>query len=341
MTDIYDNGRIEWIDIGKYICIMFVMLSHLQSGTENLAQFYRPFFLTAFFFIAGYVYKPPDSFKVHIYKKFRGLFVPWFIFSNFNLFLSMIVTLKGKRDFPLEFARNMMQIRGYGDGVWFVAALFVTFIPFYFIIKWDRPIKACLVATMFSILSILFTYLFPADIFPWNRVALPWHLEYMFQAMFWMVLGYYFRIYGEAVFDKRNTFKNRCFLWMIYFIFAYLIPSRGVFEIPILYIRSMVGIAALISVCKIVKSNKYIRFVGKNTLIYFALHGKVYAVLEMLLEKFAGNIYFICLKNAFLSCALAFLLTVAMSFLLVIPAMVINRYLPWVLGRKERSKERK
>lgn len=103
----------------------------------------------------------------------------------------------------------------------------------------------------------------------------------------------------------------------------------------------MVGIAALISVCKIVKSNKYIRFVGKNTLIYFALHGKVYAVLEMLLEKFAGNIYFICLKNAFLSCALAFLLTVAMSFLLVIPAMVINRYLPWVLGRKERSKERK
>ncbi len=56
MTDIYDNGRIEWIDIGKYICIMFVMLSHLQSGTENFAQFYRPFFLTAFFFIAGYVY---------------------------------------------------------------------------------------------------------------------------------------------------------------------------------------------------------------------------------------------------------------------------------------------
>ncbi len=42
--------RIEWVDIGKFICIMFVMLSHLESGSDILDTFYKPFYLTVFFF---------------------------------------------------------------------------------------------------------------------------------------------------------------------------------------------------------------------------------------------------------------------------------------------------
>lgn len=78
--------RIEWVDIGKYICIMFVMLSHLQSGSEILTKFYLPFFLTVFFFLSGYVYREPVSFKEHFINKLKGLFIPWLIFSNLNFF---------------------------------------------------------------------------------------------------------------------------------------------------------------------------------------------------------------------------------------------------------------
>lgn len=63
--------RIEWVDIGKYICIMFVMLSHLESTTEVLDKFYSPFFLTVFFFLSGYVYRQPSSFKEHMDKKIK------------------------------------------------------------------------------------------------------------------------------------------------------------------------------------------------------------------------------------------------------------------------------
>lgn len=86
-------------------------------------------------------------------KKIKGLLVPWFIFSNLNIMLSMIMTFKGERNFLSEFAWNLLQIRGLGDGVWFVAALFVAFIPFYFFIKWKEPIKVMVIAFALSFAS--------------------------------------------------------------------------------------------------------------------------------------------------------------------------------------------
>ena len=333
------NQRIEWVDIGKFICIMFVMLSHLSSGSSVLDQFYTPFFLTVFFFLSGYVYTQPGTFAGHLKKKTRTLFVPWLIFSNLNIALSMVLSLKGSRDFSSEFLWNLLQIRGHGDGIWFVAALFVAFIPFYFIIKWDKPKKACGLAFGLSLVSVLYSQFMPEQLLPWNSAALPWHLEYVFQAMFWMVLGYYFRQYGEKVFDKRNTTKNRVAIWAVYLATAYFpdaIGGKGVW-IPLSYVRSLTGIIAVVALCKIVKSNRYIRFVGANTLIYFALHGKVYAVIEMLLEKAAGGFYAACLNNPWSSTLLAIMVTLVMSVVLIIPAMIINRYFPWMVGRKKRT----
>lgn len=228
--------RIVWVDTGKYICIMFVMLSHLESRTDILKSFYSPFFLTAFFFLSGYVYRQPDSFREHLIRKVRGLFIPWLIFSNFNIFLSAVITLKGERNTLLELALNALQIRGMGDGVWFVAALFIAYIPFYFFIKWKKPVYACLFSAALSVISVLYCHFMNPALLPWNNVSwnnvsgssapldivsLPWHLEYMFQAMFWMVSGYYFRLYGEKVFDRFHNVRNQIVVWMIYLTAAY------------------------------------------------------------------------------------------------------------------------
>lgn len=72
--------RIEWVDIVKYICIIMVMLSHLETRTEIWKVFYSPFFLSAFFFSAGYVYKQRGDFKEFLYKKsdnylYRGCYL--------------------------------------------------------------------------------------------------------------------------------------------------------------------------------------------------------------------------------------------------------------------------
>lgn len=215
------NRRIEWIDIGKFICIMFVMLSHLESGTDGLRRIYSPFFLTVFFFLSGYTYREVGSFKEHFIKKVRGLFVPWLVFSHFNILLSQIISLKEKRSLLECLMWNWLQIRGKDDGLWFVAALFVAYIPFYFFAKQKRPRMTITLSIVLSVISIIYMKVVPSDVFPWGTVSLPWHLEYVFQAMLWMILGYYFKIYGEQIFDKYNTKLTCISLWMIYIFVVY------------------------------------------------------------------------------------------------------------------------
>lgn len=130
------NKRIEWVDIVKYVCIIMVMLSHLETRTEVWSAFYSPFFLTAFFFTAGYVYKPKGDFREFIYKKIRQLFIPWLVFSIFDIGLSQLISFNVHESLLEELKWNFLQIRGQGDLIWFVAALFVAFIPFYFFIQW-------------------------------------------------------------------------------------------------------------------------------------------------------------------------------------------------------------
>ncbi len=168
------------------------------------------------------MYRQPATFKEHSIKKVRGLFVPWLIFSNFNILLSAVISLHGDENTFAELERNVLQIRGLGDGVWFVAALFVAFIPFYFIIKRNKQVLACVFSAVLSLISVLYSNLINPELLPWGSTVLPWHLEYIFQAMLWMVLGYYFKVYAETVFDKLNTAFNRAILWAVYLIVAYI-----------------------------------------------------------------------------------------------------------------------
>ena len=134
--------RIEWVDLVKYFCIIMVMLSHLEARTDLWTTFYTPFFLTAFLFVSGYVYKPKQKFGGFLYKKFRQLFIPWLVFSVFNILLSQIISFNEQGSLWEELKWNFLQIRGLGDEVWFVAALFVAFIPFYFMVKAYESLRA-------------------------------------------------------------------------------------------------------------------------------------------------------------------------------------------------------
>lgn len=351
--------RIEWVDIVKYICIIMVMLSHLETRTEIWSAFYSPFFLSAFFFTAGYVYKQKDGFVEFLYKKFRQLFVPWLIFSIFDLILSQVISFNEHESLLEELKWNFLQIRGKGDKIWFVAALFVAFIPFYFFIRCyetksqkvnegfcHKCVPAVILAWLLSFASILYTRLTPAGIFPWNTAALPWHIEYMFQAMFYMVLGYIFRHNIEAKFDKHNSPKVRMAALIVYLLLVF-VPFFGKINMPMMadilyqYLTSFIGIVTLILIAKAVKTNKYVDYVGQNTLIYFALHGKVYSIIQTLLRKFAGGFYSAVLNSVALSSVFCVALSLILSVILIVPAYIINRWFPFIVGRESTRIEKR
>ena len=340
--------RIEWIDTVKYICIMFVMITHLESCTEFLRIFFEPFFLTLFFFCSGYVYKDKNNFKEFFWKKIKQLFIPWLFFSCFIIFTAQIFSFHDHANLLEELKWNFLQIREMGDGIWFIPALFVTYIPFYFYIKRYeksqnkyKDIIFLVISFMLSFISILYTWLMNPKLLPWNSANLPWHLEYIFQGMLYMYIGYIFKNKCEAKLDLHNKRLNRILLLVIYIVIRYVVYFNRIhfpmiIDITYNYLSEILGGIMIISFAKVIKSNKYISFVGQNTLLYFAFHGKIFSLIQVILRKM--TIYHTILNNTVYSSIFAIFFGIVLSFILIIPSYIVSRYFPFLLGRKKQPK---
>ena len=197
---------------------------------------------------------------------------------------------------------------------------------------------------MLSLVSIIYAKVVSPELFPWRSNALPWHLEYIFIAMFFMVLGYFFKKRYENVFDKYNTATHRRGCWIIYLLLVYIPFFSGirfpmVIDIFYQYLCQLMGIVCVISLAKVIKTNRYISYVGQNTLICFALHGKCYSLIQTILKRLASGVYAMILFNVALSSLFAIAFSLLLSVILIIPAYIINRCFPFLLGRKSRQRD--
>ncbi len=344
------NKRIAWVDIMKYICIMFIMFSHTDFNTANMYRLYSPFYLFGFFFASGYVYTNKDTFLVFLKKKTISILIPWFLFGLFQIFTSHILSFSNHSELGAELLHFFAQIRGLDDKMWFLAALYLAFIPFYFSIKkyeQEETLhisystrKLLIVCLVLYMLSKLYSKYMVASLLPWNKVELPWHIEYVFVAMFWMVLGYLFKKKFEKVYDERVTSSFIILLSTIYLCVIFLVMtssnkamSNSVVQIVLDLMTSGCSIFILVFLCKHIRNNRYISYIGQNTLICFGIHGKFYSVMQTLMKKIIINLYSQILNNEVYSIIVGVLFTLALSILLIVPIYIKNRWIPVLAGK--------
>ncbi len=114
--------RLEWIDVAKAICMIFVIYSHTGYVPPYAVKFFTPFFLTTYFFISGYFFNPHiciDNSVQKLMNILTSLLIPyllyWFVsfavdsFYNSNYF------------FINDWCWHVLR----GDKLWFVSALIV------------------------------------------------------------------------------------------------------------------------------------------------------------------------------------------------------------------------
>ena len=336
-------SRIKWVDIARYIGIMFVMLSHMEACPEVLRVFFSPFFLSIFFFCSGYLYRSGDSFKDFFIKKVKQLVVPWFIYSNLNIILSNIKSFKHhQHSFLTELYRNLLQIRYYDERLWFVPALFVSFIAFYFVEKHYRKhhnYSTLFICVILNFIRELYKTFMNPELLPWKLTSLPWHIDYIPSALLFMMLGYMFKDKWEQLFDKYNSTMNRLIALFIYLFVVYAsyyvkIDYAFYVEYVIDMIRRISGVICVIGFAKIIKPNRYFTYVGSNTLIYFCIHNKFVTLFEAIMKKILPDLYSVILNNDMIATIFCIVFTFVISVVLIIPSEIINRYLPWTVGNK-------
>ena len=342
-----DKKRIEWIDILKCICMFFVMVSHVSSKQKiapDLEKFYLPFFLTGFLFASGYTYRFEEGFTNHLSKKTKQLLIPWFMYSVANILLSQILTFNPDSHFGLftDLFRNFLQIRNYNDWIWFVNALFVAYIPFYFFIKKYKKDsetnpsihrKYLLFCVCLFFGYELYDSLMPSDFFPWKRNGLPWHLEYVPYAICYMFIGYLYK----NKFEKESDTNYSLIVTALYFSFVGLSYFENelniIIRITLSLIRNNLGIAFIVLLSKNISPSRIMLFIGRNTLTYFAIHIKAL----VLWEKIFGTIYPTLLSEIYssrvYSAFYSLIVCLVMCFVLVLPTKIINKYFPFMIGR--------
>ena len=68
----------------------------------------------------------------------------------------------------------------------------------------------------------------------------------------------------------------------------------------------------------------------------FALHGKLLAFAEGVLKRIMPQLYTLLASNTFLSFAYSLALALAISFVVIIPIYIVNRWFPFLIGKPRR-----
>lgn len=333
------NVRIEWVDIAKAICMICVVITHCSYCNNYIRAIFEPFFLTTFFFLSGYVYKNKYNFKQLLIKKAKTILFPWLFFGIINIVLSQILSFNKHTSLINEIICMFLQIRGNSDVLWFLACLFITFIPFYFFSKHLNK-SSFFIAFLLSVISVLYCKYIKISTPFYENNALPWHIQMVFIANFFMMLGYYYKNYN-IIADKYIQNKVLIILGLIYIIIIYVnliffgnIVSLSCYDanIFIWYFLNVLGITIIIEISKRIKANKFFSFIGSNTILIFCMHGKVLSVLESIFRHISLNNK-LC-NYIYLAC-----IVILTFIILVVPIKVVLKYFPFIIG-KRKQKER-
>lgn len=337
--------------------MLAVMAEHTAAVTNNMDAFIYPFSLNVFSFAAGYVYLHRPGFGNLMKKKFKQLFIPWLIFSMFIILSSYVFSFSDNHtDLWRDIGLNFLQVHMNGDQMWYIAALFEAYIPFYFFVRayesselsdGKKKLVFLLMAFILAALGRAFAVFVPATALPWcvpaEESALPWHLEYIFQAMLFMLIGYIFRQSWEkhcGFLDKPLAAVLLLGLYVLSIyspsIFHFSFSSFGAYAI--FYPRSLFGVAAAVSVSRCIPATHFSDFVGQSTLAYYGLHGKCISVISVVIRRIFPNYWLsICFGTELEHVVGALVIVMITSVVLIIPTVIINRFFPFAVGKPRKQ----
>lgn len=327
-----ERKRLLWIDYVKGVCMVMVILNHLYVPEVYYRMTY-PFELVGFFFVAGYTFSVKDRFAGFLLHKIRTLVVPVVCFGTINAVLSHFA--KGT-SIGYALVGIVLQIPGYWDDIWFVACLFTMEVMFYVLVS--------LVTSQTKQFLICVTLLAVGSLYTANiNMRIPWHVENACMFILFLWCGYFMKRHRVGQHVLAFLQGNRCGTWLIIALAVHIamvsIYNNSGTDIhllrfgnfPLFYLNAMSGLVFVFCLALWLEKHsnnsavlKFLAFVGANTLVYYAFQSKVLTLLSYVGNKL--GIYYLPYFSSIVYCCIA-------CFLLAIPALMVTKYMPFLLGK--------
>ena len=330
-------NRIHWVDIGKGILILLLLVSHFESAIkrvdiEILASdftfvsfwqiIFRSFFMQAFLFISGFCSnfnKNTRDFSISLLKQ---IIVPFCVFE-------MFICIYWTRDIglPLTDVFNYWVNTG-GTHYWFLNALAVSKLFVFLMIRITNKDWILLVTSFLLLVAAIF--LNDYDIGS-NFLCIRQSLG----SIFFVVLGYVVQKYPNVL-DK----KNRLLIWIypvVLLLCVILHINIPIFaagmnvhlkSIPVFLVLSISGIYTMLYLCKLINKNSFFEYFGRNSLIVYCLH---FIPLKFLVQ----NLYLFFSPISFVQRVFYILVLYLAEIFVCVILIEIFKYKPfkWIIGK--------
>lgn len=325
--------RNRYIDTIKAVGIFLVILGHHQTiFTQYIYSFHMPLF----FFLSGIFHKNYGSYRSFFEKKIKSLIIPYFFFAT-TLFLFWLVIGRYFGESKMRHTSILESILGifagneifgfssieWGIPLWFILTLFIVANMYYIINKSGSIFFIIIINILFGMIGYYYNFYKPTylDI---------WHFTVSFNAIQFYSIG---AILKDRILNlDKISYKWMILLFIISYVSCYYNGKIDMYSLNygnnmlLFYISAFSGIAFIIYLIRNLEVyHKFIDFIGTNTLIILAYHGRCMTFIKLVFlilgVKLANDntIY-----NMFFS---------IIQLILCIPIiMVLNKYFPKFVG---------
>lgn len=326
--------RIPWLDICRGIGIILVVLGH-SAIPEVLRKYIFSFHMPLFFFISGFLFKKNTNLSIvsYVLHKVRTLLLPYFYFS---IIIVICYYILNELTIKKGLINVLLGLGGHhGIALWFIISLFITEILFY--IVYNNVSNKNL--TIYILVSFVVGYIMYK-----MQIHLPYKFEVTFTAIVFYYLGYifrkndllkslnkYFYLFGlmfiSILFSSLNSRVDMNYNQLGNIIYFYLSAISGILYLHIISINFI----TMNKYHLMAFLNKILIFLGMNSLIILAIHQITPQMISFLFQK---QLYI----KLFYSIFLEKLLTLSAILIII---MFINKYAPFLVGKKLKTNETK
>lgn len=229
------SKRLSYLDVLKFIGILFIYVGHYTTSTNLLHPFVFEFHVPLFFVLSGFTETlAKDTTLLNgIYKKFKNILVPFFVFAFASVAVHVLIyahdtasAIETVKEAIPQILTGCIRNQFLASSLWFLSCLFVVGVFFQFLKRLRHPIIILAV----SLAVFLLNAYAPFDIPPY------YNLHYAAYYQLYYAIGYavFPAINGLLSSEKPvlRTVKWVSGVWATVFT-ALLFFKKNVYRIPL------------------------------------------------------------------------------------------------------------